>query len=426
METKNKNIIKGGGILLTGILLGWLIFGGNKSTEKKLNDPHEGHNHAKETIWTCSMHPQIRQNKPGDCPICGMDLIALDETSSSNVDPNAITFSEASMKMAEIQTTVVTKQNPEKEIRLFGKVQPDERNIYSQTVHISGRIEKLYLNFTGEKVSKGQKIASVYSPQLITAQKELFEMLNSPNVNPKLLQAARNKLKLWKFTDKQISDLEAKGEIQTVIDILSDHSGYVFKRNVALGDHVMEGQSLFHIVDLSNVWVMMEAYETDLAWIKVGNEVNLEFEAFPGDFQTAKIDYIDPFINPATRVALIRVSINNSKGNLKPEMFANAIINAKLPVEEPSIIIPKSAVLWTGKRSIVYVKVKNTEEPAFILREVTLGISTGDSYVIEKGLKKGEVIVVNGVFKVDAAAQLAGKKSMMNPDEEVAPVGHNH
>lgn len=425
MKNKNQNMLKGIAILIVGILLGWLIFGGGSTKEPK--DEHVGHDHSKETIWTCSMHPQIRQNKPGDCPICGMDLIPLeDESSGASYDPNGIEMSETSMKLAAIQTTIVKKQNPEKEIRLMGKVKPDERRMFSQTVHISGRIEKLYINYTGEKVSKGQKIASVYSPQLISAQKELFEMLNTPDVNPRLLEAARNKFKLWKFTEEQINELESNGELKTEFDILSDHSGFVFKRNVALGDHVMEGKSLFHIVDLNNVWVMLEAYETDLPWIKKGDEVSLEMEAFPGKYHEAKIDYIDPFINPKTRVTSIRVNLKNTNQSLKPEMFANAIIQAKLPVDEPSILIPKSAVLWTGKRAIIYLKIPSTATPVFLMREITLGVSTGDSYLVENGLEEGDEIAVNGVFKIDAAAQLAGKKSMMNPEGGPISTGHDH
>jgi len=423
---KKKNILKGAGIFIIGILLGWLIFGG--STETSPTDEHAGHDHGSEVeVWTCSMHPQIRQSKPGDCPICGMDLIPADAGSSDpTLDPDAIQMSESAIKLAEIETVKITKQNPEKEIRMLGKIKPDERRMYSQTVHVPGRIEKLYINYTGEKVSKGQKLAAVYSPQLISAQKELFEMLNTPDVNPRLLEAARNKLKLWKFTDTQIKELEVKGEIQTEIEILSDHSGYVFERKVALGDHVMEGQSLFHIVDLNNVWVMLEAYESDLFWIKKGDEVQIEIESFPGEFQTAKIDFIDPFINPKTRVALVRLNLSNNNAKYKPEMYANAIVTAKLPVDEPTLLIPKSAVLWTGKRSIVYIKVPNKEKPTFLMKEVTLGVSTGDMYVVKKGIIENVRVVTNGVFKIDAAAQLEGKKSMMNPNAGKEMTGHNH
>lgn len=424
---KKSNTLKGLVILIVGVLLGWLIFGGG-SASSEVVDEHAGHDHANENeIWTCSMHPQIRQNKPGDCPLCGMDLIPA-ETGSSDptLDPDAIQMTEGAIKLADIETVKITKQNPEKEIRLLGKIKADERRMYSQTVHVTGRIEKLYINYTGEKVSKGQKLASVYSPQLITAQKELFEMLKTPDVNPRLLEASRNKLKLWKFTDSQIQELEAKGEVQTEIEILSDHSGYVFERKVALGDHVMEGQSLFHIVDLNNVWVMLEAYETDLSWLNLGDKVQLEVESFPGEYTTVEIDFIEPFINPKTRVAQIRLNLSNSKGIYKPEMFVNAIVKAKLPLDEPTLLVPKSAVLWTGKRSIVYIQIPNKAEPTFLMKEVVLGVSTGDMYVVKRGIIENVRVVTNGVFKIDAAAQLAGKRSMMNPDVGKEVSGHDH
>lgn len=367
-------------------------------------------------IWTCSMHPQIRKSKPGKCPICNMELILVEtEVQEEESNSNELQMSESAIKLAQIQTTVVTKQNPEKKVYLLGKVKPDERLIFSQTVHVPGRIEKLHINFTGEKVYKGQKLASIYSPELITAQKELFEVLNNPNINSGLLAATRNKLKSWKFSDQQIKQLEEKGELQTNIDILSDYTGYVFKRNVTLGDHVMEGQSLFQIIDLKNVWMMFEAYEGDLSWIKKGDEVEIEIRSLPGKMLKGKVNYIDPFINPQTRVASVRVELKNSNTLLKPDMFANGVIKAKLPMDGNALLIPKSAVLWTGKRAVVYVKVINRKNPTFVMREVVLGEDAGDLYVVREGLMEGEEIATHGVFRIDAAAQLAGKPSMMNP-----------
>jgi Cu(I)/Ag(I) efflux system membrane fusion protein len=356
-----------------------------------------------------------------------MDLIPLNNSmDSENSLPDEVPMSASAMKLAEIQTMVVKKEKPEKEVRLLGKVKPDERLKLSQVVHIPGRIEKLYVNFTGEKVTKGQKLASIYSPQLVTAQKELFEVLKDEEANPAFAEAARNKLRLWKFTDEQIAQLEHSGEIRTEFDVLSDHTGYVMELNVAEGDHMKEGQQLFHMVDLSKVWVLFEVYESDLPWVKVGDNVEIDIQSLPGKRYSGSVTFIDPFVNPKTRVAYARVELSNPKMTLKPDMFADGLITSKLRTSRPELLVPKSSVLWTGKRAVVYVKLPAREHNSFIYREVILGEDAGDFYVVKTGLEEGEEIAVNGVFKIDAAAQLAGKKSMMNPTGGKVAVGHDH
>jgi Cu(I)/Ag(I) efflux system membrane fusion protein len=419
-----KNILKNKWILLIlvlilGIVIGKFMGGGSSSATE---DESQSENVTEEkVIWTCSMHPQIQQDEFGLCPLCAMDLIPLDNSMSGEESvPDEVSMSDAAMKLAAIQTYVVKKEKPQKEIRLLGKIKADERLMYSQAAHFPGRIENLFVNFTGEKVVKGQKLATIYSAELITAQKELFEVLKDKSTNPSLVEASRNKLKQWKFTDEQIAAIEKSGEIKKEVDILSNHSGYVMMRMAAKGDYVKEGQILFDITDLSKVWVLFEAYENDLPWIKKGDQLTIDLKSVPGKPYKGKITFIDPFINPKTRVAYVRVELPNNKGLLKPDMFANGIITSKLPIKEDVILIPKSAVLWTGKRGVVYVKIPERKHNSFIYREVVLGEDAGDFYVIKKGLEEGEEIATNGVFKIDAAAQLAGKKSMMNvSDEEI-------
>lgn len=424
-----KNILKNKWVALTlvlsiGIIIGKFMGGTSTSVE---NSTHQQDESADAETWTCSMHPQIQQDEPGKCPLCGMDLIPLDNSmEGEDTLPDEVSMSASAMKLAEIQTFVVKKESPEKEIRLLGKVKADERLIFSQAVHFPGRIEKLFVNFTGEKVRKGQKFASVYSTELVTAQKELFEVLKDESTNPILVEAARNKLKQWKFTNNQISDLEKSGKVQTDVDILSDYSGYVSMRMVSEGDHFKEGQILFEITDLSKIWVLFEAYENDLSWIKLGDKLDIEFKSVPGVSFDGKVTFIDPFINPKTRVAYVRVELPNRKGQLKPDMFANGIITSKLPTNKNVILVPKSAVLWTGKRAVVYVKLPDREHNSFIYREVVLGEDAGDFYIVKEGLEEGEEIASNGVFKIDASAQLAGKKSMMNPTNGKVSTEHNH
>lgn len=406
------------GMLVIGLFFGWLFFHHSPNNGTTTAQTTEAHTHeGKATIWTCSMHPQIRMDHPGKCPICGMDLIPLKDEQNSDeaVSPDEIQITDAAMKIADIQTMMVKKAYPDKEVYLLGKVKPDERNIAELTARFGGRIEKLFVNFTGQQVKKGERLASIYSPDMLSAQKELLEAQDYKQSNPDFYKAARNKLKLWDLTDAQINQIEKKGEVQTNFDILSPITGTITKRNVSEGDYVKEGSGLFQVTDLSKVWVMFEAYESDLPWIKMGDKVNFTVKSMPGKNFTGKISFIDPTIDPKTRVAKIRVEARNSGEILKPEMFANGIVTSTIAGNKKDLMIPKTAVLWTGKRSVVYVKVTEQKQPTFKYREIVLGPAAGDFYVVSDGLKVGEVIAVNGVFKIDAASQLAGKPSMMNP-----------
>jgi len=361
------------------------------------------------------MHPQIRMEQPGKCPICGMNLIPLAQSGSESTDPDAIHLSREAAQLANVLTTVVAKQKPVKEIRLYGKVQADERLFQSQTAHIPGRIERLYVNFTGEKVAKGQVLAAIYSPELITAQQELLETAKTKQSQPELYEASQEKLRQWKLTDDQIAKIESSGVVQNNFEVVSNTSGTVTARRVNDGDHVSQGTVLYDVADLSKVWVMFDAYESDLQFLHTGEKISFTLQAFPGNDFSGKLIFIDPVIDPVTRVAKVRVETGNQSGKLKPEMFATGIVSTTLKEYQDNLVIPKAAVLWTGKRSVVYVK-QPGDEPVFKLREVGLGPMLGDSYVITDGLTEGEEIVTSGTFSVDAAAQLEGKPSMMNQD----------
>jgi Cu(I)/Ag(I) efflux system membrane fusion protein len=419
IDLSKKEWYRIGIAVVAGLLVGWLFFhgSGNNVTEPA-NHHHEQAEAGAEkaTIWTCSMHPQIRQDHPGKCPICGMDLIPLtDLKATESASADEIPMTEAAMKLADVQTMTVQEGYPAKEVRLLGRVKPDERNIAELTARYGGRIDKLFVNFTGQHVRKGEKLALIYSPELITAQKELLEAIQYKNTNPDLYRAARNKLKLWNLTDVQINSIEQKGTIQEDFEVLSPISGTVTKRQVALGDYVKTGASLFEVINLTDVWVMFDAYETDLPWLRNNDKVQFTVSSLPGETFRGKVTYIDPFIDAKTRVAHVRVEVHNPHLELKPEMFANGIVTSQRAENGKALLIPQTAVLWTGKRSIVYVKVPNREEPTFKMREITLGPESGDNYVVADGLKEGEEIAVNGVFQIDASAQLAGKPSMMNP-----------
>lgn len=406
-----KQYIRYSLFIIIGLFAGWLIFhsSGRKPDESEMVTSEN----IKGTIWTCSMHPQIRMNKPGKCPICGMDLIPLKQ-SNVDIDSNSIHLSKDAIELANVLTSVVSRQKPIKEIRLYGKVEADESLTQSQVAHISGRIEKLFVNYTGEEIKKGQVLASVYSPELITAQQELLETVKMKTTEPAYYEAAKEKLLLLKLTEAQVAAIEKSGTIQTYFDIISDSKGVVTLKKAKTGDYVSQGTVLYEVADLSQVWVMFDAYESDLMFISKGDKITFSLQALPGKTFTGSISFIDPVIDPVTRVAQVRVEVNNSSGKLKPEMFATGIVKADLAEYANSIIIPRSAVLWTGKRSIVYIKKLVNDEASFTLREVELGPMLGNSYVITNGLTEGEEIVTQGAFSVDAAAQLEGKPSMMN------------
>ncbi len=405
---KNNKIVIYIGILVVGVLLGWLLFGSssNKSTE---------HNHTETTetnqMWTCSMHPQIMQTETGDCPICGMDLIPAGQASSDN--EMGFQMTAEAIKLANIQTTIVGTANANgSTLKLNGKIQANETKSASLVTHIPGRIEKLYVSYTGEQVNQGQKIATIYSPELITAQKELLEAQKIQDISPGLLTAAKNKLKYWKIGEQVIQDILNSGTIRETFNIYADHSGVVNQKRVAVGDYLSTGEVLFDVQNLYSLWALFDVYENDLPNVKVGQTINFTTPSTPNKIFKAKITFVNPVIDPNTRAATIRAEVNNTTGKLKPEMF----VTGELATYQKSnvLAVPKSAVLWTGQRSVVYVKIPDTDIPSFEYREIELGEANQTGYNVISGLEYGEEVVTNGAFVIDASAQLNNQASMMN------------
>ena len=416
-------------IALAGFVLGWLLFSPSSSPESAGGTHAEAHNHDmhgtshdlvqdESGVWTCSMHPQIRQDKPGKCPICGMDLIPLKKNVISGgdavSDPDAIRLSDEAMALADVQTTRVSRSNPVKQVRLYGKIIPDERSLQSQTAYVGGRIERLDIVFTGETVRAGQTLATLYSPELFTAQQDLLEAVRMQQ--PALVQAAREKLRLWNLTDAQIDAIQYSGQASPMVEIKSNTNGIVIAKRVNRGDYVSQGSILFDIANLSRVWAMFDAFEVDLPFLAKGDQVEFTLSAFPGKTYSGRISFIDPILNATTRTARVRVDVANPTLEMKPEMYATAQVAAPLKGYKDRIVVPQTAVLWTGKRAVVYVRLPDTDTPTFRMREVTLGPALGGAYVVLDGLSDGEEIVTNGVFSIDASAQLEGKRSMMNED----------
>lgn len=400
-------------ILVIGFIIGRYVLPSNhRNIDPSDNQTIESSDNQ---VWTCSMHPQIRQKEPGKCPICGMDLIPLAQKTDKGENSLFVhTMSPEAIALANVQTQKVKAVSPEYQIYLTGKVAVNEQKLAVITANYSGRIEKLFVDFTGQTVRRGQKLATIYSPELITAQKELIEASKFKGINPALYHAAKEKLRLWKIKDSQINEIENNGVVLTEFDVFTDQSGVVMKRDVSKGDYVNKGNVLFTVADLSSVWIELDAYESDLPFMKTGQKITFTLASIPGKEFKSSITFIDPLINTQTRTASVRSEIANSEHLLKPEMFVKGQIKANMSVKEKSLVIPNTSLLWTGKRSIVYVKIPDTEFPAFEMREITLGASLGEYYIVESGLTEGEEIVTNGVFAIDAAAQLSGDYSMMN------------
>ncbi|MGM0547212.1 MAG: efflux RND transporter periplasmic adaptor subunit [Bacteroidota bacterium] len=418
-------------VLFGGLLLGWLFFGGSgehSDTEQHVEEQHtdeEGN-----VVYTCSMHPSVREDEPGNCPICGMELVPADEVdeSGSEEDPYALTMTATAMKLAEVQTTEVRNEPAQKESRMPGKVKVDERRTAVIPAHFPGRIEKLYLDYTGAYVEKGDPIASVYAPELVSAQKELLEAYEKRESNPSLYRAARQKLINWEISEAVIDNIIEEGEPRRNFDIHSHRSGYVTQRNVSVGDHIHFAEPIFEVADLSSVWIEFEAYENDLSGLAEGDSVSFTVRSYPGETYSGKITYIDPMLNDRRRTATVRAEAENPDGDLKPNMLAKGTVSSSVAGGEAQLQVPASAVMWTGERSLVYVENTNREQTSFSAREVVLGERVGDSYIIKEGLDEGERVVVHGNFMIDSAAQLADKLSMMNPEpgSGANTGGHDH
>lgn len=415
MKKINKQVLV---FTAIGVILGFLVarlIG--PSSSQQINTSTNQAIESSET-WTCSMHPQVRQPDPGQCPICGMDLIPASTTGGSgSSSPAVLEMSEAAIALAEVYTFTVKADESGKEVSTTGKIQPNERSRSTLAANFPGRIEQLFINFTGQAVRKGEKLAEVYSPELVNAQKELLEATKTKVDFPDLYAAARQKLQSWKITSEQIESIESGGELIERFAVLADLSGIVIQRNVAEGDYVMTGEPLLEIVNLNTVWVMLDIYEQQLPFVQNGDKVSLTVDGIPGETFESTISFLDPFIAPDTRTAKARVVLNNPRDLLMPEMFVNANIQSSGNLGEGTLSIPRTALLWSGKRSVVYVQVPDATYPTYEMREVSIGPRNGEIYPVLDGLQAGEEVVRNGVFSIDAAAQLAGNYSLLNRPE---------
>lgn len=436
-------------------------------------------------MYTCSMHPWIRLPDPNaKCPICFMDLIPV--TNDGHADETRrLTLSAAAAALSRIETTPVTRFFPTAEVRLFGKVTFDETSVARLTAYFPGRIERLFVNYVGVPVARGDHMAEVYSPDVLAAFEELrqakaavdkitstSELVRSATHNT--LAAAREKLRLMGITSEQIAAVEEGSFDADRLTVFAPIGGVVTNLAVREGDYVKTGEPIATIADLSRLWLDMEAYESQLPMLRWGQQVTFTVEAHPGETFEGRISFIEPMIDDRTRTAAVRVAVDNSKRQLKPGMFATAVVRTRLaasgavfsnelsgrwvspmhptivkdgpgtcdicgmdlvPAEslgvvgEPAdaempLVIPRSAVLFTGTRSVVYVQRPDEPMPTFEGRSVVLGPRAGEFYIVRAGLEPGERVVVNGAFRIDSAMQIAAKPSMMTPGDAHPHSGH--
>ena len=462
-------------IIVLAIAIGYYI--GNR------NRPAQSNEQTKQKtpqMWTCSMDPQIKLPKPGKCPICAMDLIPLAEGADAQTQKNnQLKISADAAKRMELEVFPAQRRFVENTVRMVGHIDYDESRLAQITTWMAGRLDRLYVDYTGMAVRKGDHLVSIYSPQLLAAQEELLQsaatykkisdndMLGQSAA--KTLKATREKLELLGLTQKQIETIESTGETQNHITIYSPSSGIVIEKHAKEGMYVQTGTKIYTIADLSGLWVELEAYESDLPWLRYGQTVSFESVAGAGEKFRGTVSFIDPVLDKKTRTAKIRLNTENADGKLKPGMFVKATVKSQIaaggkvmdtslkgkwicpmhpeivretadkcdtcqmPLERPKelgyatigpenqqtpLVIPAAAAMITGKRAIVYVQIPADEGVVFEAREVTLGPRTDEYYIVNDGLAEGELVVIRGGFKIDSELQIRGRPSMMKPSDK--------
>jgi len=440
------------------------------------------------TVWTCSMHPQVRRDAPGRCPICGMELVPVAKGEGKG-GLRRFATSEAGKELMDIETSPVERRFVEAEVRMVGKIEYDETRLAYITAWVPGRLDRLFVDYTGVSVRKGDHLVYLYSPELLSAQEELLQALEAVrNLEQSdvgivretaraTVEAAREKLRLWGLTKEQIAETEARGTPSDHMTIYAPIGGIVVHKNALEGMYVDTGTRIYTIADLAQVWVKLDAYESDLSWIKYGQPIAFTTVAFPGETFTGTIAFIDPVLNEQTRTVKVRVNAPNAEGKLRPGMFVRGVAKAKVaeggrvmdpnlagkwicpmhpdvvkdeagscdicemplvrteslgyvPVDpakrESPLVIPATAPLITGTRAVVYRVGPDTEKPTYEGLEIVLGPRAGDYYIVRGGLEEGDLVVTNGNFKIDSQLQIEAKPSMMTPEGGGAGAGHAH
>lgn len=428
-----------GGILLlvVGFALGGVVFA---SRSPSVADPHAGHSKetggkVQATTWTCAMHPQIRQPEPGQCPICGMDLIPVTSGEAEGAaDPRRIVLSERARALSELRTSPVRRRaDASARVRLLGRIEPNETTLRTVTAWTGGRIDRLHVNVTGERVRAGQVIATLYSPEvfaahqdLLVAKRQLERMASSPGSSKDAasaaLDAARERLRLLGLPDDELARMETEEQPTRAVTIRTPFAGTVIERMATEGAYVSTGTPLYRVANLSRLWVQLDAYESDLPRISVGQVVQVTVDSLPGEEFDGNVTFIEPTLDKMRRTALVRVEVENRDGRLRPGVFAEATVaTGPAKGDQSPLVVPASAPLFTGRRAIIYVEEKTPDRTVYEARTVRLGPRLGNYYPVVAGLAEGERVVTRGAFAVDADLQIRGGASMMTSGDDREP-----
>lgn len=371
-------------------------------------------------VYTCPMHPQIITDRPGQCPICGMDLIKKGETDQNEktdqklngADITSVKLSPSQQVLANVQTERVKTMQFQGEKTFNGYVKINESKLSHIATAVSGKIVNLFVSFEGELVKKGQKVLEIYSPELVSTQKEYLLALDNFNQikssgnrlaidqAQSLVNSSMERLILWEMTRGQIEELERSRNVKTTMIQYSRYSGIVTKKYLQIGHWAMMGQVIFDIADLSTVWVMANVYESDIQYIRSGQTAGIYSNAYPNEVMRAKINFIFPVFNPGSRTLEVRIDVSNKDMKLKPDMYLKIKINS---YESQSVGVPKNAVIRTGERNFVYIeKEKGVYEP----RQVQISYEQDGFYAITSGLSEGDLVVTSGGFLIDSETQI--------------------
>lgn len=448
MSRRRKLMLVGVLSLTLAVGMGVGRFTGSSAPAEQTTTDHSGHDHgsgtqgAEATTWTCSMHPQIQSPDPGTCPICGMDLIpATDSSTGPELTPAQVRLTPRAKSLARVRTEPVKTSSSQGTPKvLFGRVVEDEEALRAVTSWIAGRIDRLSVSTTGERVRRGQTLAKMYSPEVYSAHQDLLvahEQLTRLEGADAYAQrsakgqvdSARQRLRLLGFTASELSRMERAKKPWTQVPVRSTASGTVLRRQVRQGEYVKKGQVLFELSDLGTVWVELDAYESDLEALEVGQAVALRFDALPAQAREGTITFIDPVVDPKTRVAAVRVEVDNPGGEIKPGMYVDATLEARpvSPGQPLPLVVPVSAPLFAGERALVYVEASSEDEGTiYEAREVVLGARVGETYIVRAGLGRGERVVTHGAFALDSDLQIRGNLSLMaRADDTTRPAGRS-